>query len=150
MTDEIAETEQSRRKFLKTSASLGVAATGVAASTGNAIAQQNGLTIDTSSLNVNQETGEVSGLVTLDNVNVDAIDDITVQNVTVELLTTEDDEVINVSKLIQTGGGDVVKVTLDDVVNDVSVLNDLNVSVDVSVLSDDGSQLQQASESVDL
>lgn len=146
MVDETTDTGQSRRKFIKTSAAVGMAAAGVTASVGGATAQQESLNLDTSSLNVNQQTGKVSGLINLSNVSADVIDNITVQNVNVELLTTQGDEVIDltVKKVVQTGGGDVVKVIVNDVINNVDVLNDSNVSVEVSVLSDSGDLVQQA------
>ena len=108
-----------RRKFLRTTAAVGAATTGIVGLTGNAAAQ-----------NVNANSLFGSGLVV---VNVqDAIDvgDITVEDVTVEIIDTEDInvEVTDVNVL----NDNVVKI-----LNDVTVEDNLNqnqVTVQVSIL----------------
>ncbi len=135
---------------MKGAAATGVAATGITAFSGNVAAQE--LQVDADRLNVNQNTGRLSGLVVLNNVNVDVIDDITLENIDVDIID-ENNEIlsnITVQRLIVTGGGDVVRLIINDVIDDVNILNDANVSLQVNVLSEGGGVLQTATDSLDL
>ncbi|WP_336364449.1 twin-arginine translocation signal domain-containing protein [Halalkalicoccus salilacus] len=149
MTDQ-NPSERTRRTFMKGAAATGVAATGITAFSGNVAAQE--LQVDADRLNVNQNTGRLSGLVVLNNVNVDVIDDITLENIDVDIID-ENNEIlsnITVQRLIVTGGGDVVRLIINDVIDDVNILNDANVSLQVNVLSEGGGVLQTATDSLDL
>lgn len=120
MTDENLETEQSRRKFLKTTGAVGVAATtGVAAFGGQAAAQ---------SVNAQQLFG--SGLVVVQGVNVQ--DTVDIGDVTVTILDDADIDV-TVTNV------DVLSDNVIKILNDVTVQDNLNqnqVTVQVSVLGD--------------
>lgn len=141
---------QSRREFIKTSAAVGAGVTtGVAAFGGQAAAQA--LNVDADQLNANANTGRLSGLIVLNNVTADVIDDVTLENVTVEILSDSLNNIdIDVQKLVQTNGGDVVRLVINDVLENVEVLNDANVSVQVSVLSDGGDVLQTATDALNV
>jgi YbbR domain-containing protein len=70
------------------------------------------------------------------------LQNVNVSDVTVELVDTGGDitvlSAITIQNLIQTGGGDVVRITVSDVLEnvDVDVLNDSNVAVQVTVLGE--------------
>lgn len=129
---------KTRRTFMKGAVATGVAATGITAFSGSAAAQDPGnFNVDTSQLNVNQQTGNVSGLITLTNLNVDVIDDITLQDIEVNILTDDAQVVgdIEVSRLIQTQGGDVIRLVIRDNIRDI--LQDFdNLIVQVTVLGE--------------
>lgn len=123
MTEKSKLEGQSRRKFLKTSGAVGAAVTGVAAFGGNAAAQNN---LDLSQVNVNNETGRVSGLIVIEDTTIVAQD----------VLDVEFDDInVDIRKVVTTEGGDVIRIILNDVLNDLSILNDSQVVVDVDVLS---------------
>lgn len=70
------------------------------------------------------------------------LQNVNVSDVTVELVDTGGDITvlsgITIQNLIQTGGGDVVRITVSAVLEnvDVDVLNDSNVAVQVTVLGE--------------
>ncbi len=123
---------------MKGAAATGVAATGITAFSGSAAAQDPGdFDVDTSRLNVNEQTGNVRGLIVLNNVNVDVIDDVTLQDINVEIITTDGGDInilqdIEVSRLIQTNGGDVLRLVIQDNIRDIlQNFDDLIVQVTV-------------------
>lgn len=122
MTDENLETDQSRRKFLKTTGAVGAAATtGVAAFGGSAAAQQT---------NINANSLFSSGLVVVQGVNVQA--PINIENVTITILEDVDVD-IDVQNV------DILNDNVVKILNDVTVENVLNenqVTVQVSLLGD--------------
>jgi hypothetical protein len=133
----MTEYNKTRRTFMKGAAATGVAATGITAFSGSAAAQDpdpGDFDVDTSRLNVNQQTGNLRGLIILNNINVDIIDDITLENINVQILYAEDEaRVIEVSRLIQTNGGDVIRLIIRDNIRDI--LQDFdNLIVQVTVL----------------
>lgn len=121
MTEKNELEGQSRRTFLKTSAAVGAAATGIATVGGSAAAQQQ---------NVNANALFGSGLIVVQGVNVQDVLDVGDVTVTILEDVDVDIDVQNVRIL----NNNVIKI-----LNDVTVQNVLNqnqVTVQVSILGD--------------
>ena len=113
--------KQSRRTFVKGVAATGTAATGLAAFGGQATAQQN-IDVDASQL--------AEGLIVVQNVQADIIDDITVQDINV-IVQNIDVTVQNI-EILQGG----INVFVD--IDESEVLSRNVVNVVVQILTDNG------------
>lgn len=112
MTDKNELEGQSRRKFLKTTGAVGVAATGVGAFGGSAAAQETAnLDIQSVSRSIFRQTGRqgAAGLIVVQvqNVAVDVIDNVNVQIADVADVDVGDINVLN---------NNTVKIAIDEVV----------------------------------
>jgi hypothetical protein len=135
---------------MKGAAATGVAATGITAFSGSAAAQEENLDVNADRLNINRQTGNARGLIVVQNIAADIIDDITVQDIQVNILSDDVDIDIEVSRLVQTQGGDVVRLIIRDNIRDIDILRDSNVAVVVNVLSDAGDVIQTGQDEIEV
>lgn len=130
MVDKTQKAESTRRRVLKALGISGLAAGGVAASTGSAAAQPQNLQIDADNLVLNNNLFSIS----LQNTNVLNNLNITIEDITVVLQNI--DVSICISDVIDVGDVTVILVDIADIQNvlnnnniDLTALNNINLQV---------------------